>query len=157
MQQGKHITVGSTDLAAILITNWSRAWKSWATGHEPRLKTSVVACNTRSFQSFPGTPAYKTALIILITHNAEIVVSWKKPSINLIDHAGFLHKIWLNGFCDSRSRSFNKYTMSKKQWLESLIYLDPIWLTWLLTCFRACEGCEGGVGRNYLLLVWSHL
>lgn len=45
-----------TDLAAIFVTNWSRAWKRRATGDESSFKTSVVASSTKSFQSFPGTP-----------------------------------------------------------------------------------------------------
>uniref|UniRef100_A0A3Q2DUG8 Grass carp reovirus (GCRV)-induced gene 2p n=1 Tax=Cyprinodon variegatus TaxID=28743 RepID=A0A3Q2DUG8_CYPVA len=47
----------SADLAVILFTYWSKAWKRRAMGEEPSFRTSVVASITRSFQSFPGTPA----------------------------------------------------------------------------------------------------
>lgn len=50
-------TVRSTNLAAILVTNWNKAWKRRAIGDGPSFKTSVVASNIRAVQSFPGTPA----------------------------------------------------------------------------------------------------
>lgn len=56
-KEKKNHTVTSTHLAAILVTYWSRAWKSRAIGDESSFKTSVVASRIRSVQSFPGTPA----------------------------------------------------------------------------------------------------
>lgn len=55
--QWRQNTVRNTDLAAILVIYWSRAWKRRAIGDEASFKTSVVASSIRSVQSFPGTPA----------------------------------------------------------------------------------------------------
>lgn len=47
----------NTDLAAILVTYWRRAWRRRATGDQAIFRTSVVASSSMLVHSFPGTPA----------------------------------------------------------------------------------------------------